>query len=537
MGFKVAIAQMSFNVDDLFGNADKIVKAIHQAKKTTADLIVFPELSVTGYPPEDLLLRRDYCRSVMQVIAGIIAEIPQNINVIFGTPYLEKDQLFNAAIHATNNGIAHIYYKRSLPNYQVFDEKRYFQKGNENCVFELKGHKLGLTICEDIWDASLMSEVKQAGAECVINISASPFDISKQANRQHTLNERYKETSLPLIYVNLVGAQDELVFDGNSAVMGTDGDFIYEAPPFEEVVGFCEPFIQHRPTKTVKVKYEPIALIHRALLTGLKTYVDRNNFRGLVIGISGGIDSAVSAALAVDAVGSENVKGVMMPSQYTSSISIEDTEKLAKSLHIELLNLSISETFESLKLKMGTAFEKELKQLASENLQARIRACLLMTVSNQYNLMVVSTSNKSEISVGYTTLYGDMIGGYAPLKDLYKTQVYELSHYYNRAQEVIPQRIIERPPSAELSDNQKDSDSLPPYELLDPILDQLIEQDASLEDLINDGFPEAVVHKVSDLVARSEYKRRQSIPGVKVSLRAFGKERRYPLNYRFNYTK
>ena len=533
MGLLTALAQQDFVVADVQGNVGKIIKTAQRARHRGAALVIFPELAVTGYPPEDLLLRRDCLEAVERGLDRITQAVGEGIDLIVGAPVRRDGSLFNAALHLSAGRVADVYYKANLPNYEVFDEKRYFKEGQASCVFELKGHRFGVTICEDIWDAAATDAVKRAGAQCIVNINASPFHVEKQRQRRRILQRRGTETGVPLVYVNLVGGQDELVFDGDSIVLNRNAEIVFVAPPFEEGLYFCDPF---EPAAVRPPAVEDVELVRRALVTGLSAYVSKNGFEGLVVGLSGGIDSAVSLMIAVDAVGAGRVKAVMMPSPYTAPQSIEDAHKLAHRLGVKIFDVPIAETFALMRGELSEVFGGRPADVSEENLQARIRACFLMAVANKHRLMVVSTSNKSEIAVGYTTLYGDMIGGYAPLKDVFKTRVYELAHHYNRNEELIPPRIISRPPSAELAPGQRDTDRLPPYPLLDGILKPLIEHDASYDELVGMGFDAATVRRVQQMVVASEYKRRQAVPGVKITPRAFGKDRRYPISCRFDFS-
>lgn len=533
MSLKIALAQQNFTVGDVRGNAAKIIETVRFSHSKGAVLVVFPELAVTGYPSEDLLLRRDYLDASDRAVKRIATEIDEGIDVIIGAPMREGEHLFNAALHLSNRRVVNVYRKRNLPNYDVFDEKRYFKEGHTSGVFTVAGQRLGVTICEDIWDAVVTADAKRGGANCIVNINASPFHIKKQAQRERVLRRRYTETGLPLVYVNLVGGQDELVFDGNSVVFNQNGDNILRAPSFAEEVYFCDPFASD--VAMQEPAPQEIELIRRACVMGLSDYVLKNGFEGLVVGLSGGIDSAVSLMIAIDAVGAKRVKAVTMPSPYTASEGIEDVYDLAHTLGVGIVKVPITNAFDLMCNELGDACGDRLTGTGRENLQARIRACFLMAISNCYRLMVVSTSNKSELAVGYTTLYGDMIGGYAPLKDVFKTQVYELARYYNRQRNVIPQNIINRSPSAELAPKQKDSDSLPPYPLLDRILEELIENDASCADLAAGRFDTDTVYRVQQMLVNSEYKRRQGVPGVKITPRAFGKDRRYPVSCCFDF--
>lgn len=534
MSLQVALIQKSFVVEDLQRNVHTLLDNIRSARHQGADLVVFPELSVTGYPPEDLLLRDDYLDAVEAAVKEIAQSIDDEVHIIIGAPIREDGKLFNAALHITRDGL-HAYHKRSLPNYGVFDEKRYFSAGSSCYLWDIKGYRLGITICEDIWNSEVIEDNKAQGAQCIININASPFDTQKQQQRLDILRARYQQTRLPIVYVNLMGAQDELVFDGSSVVINSDGDVGLQAPAFEEGIYLCDPFAPVQETPLAALA--DIELIDRALRLALARYVDKNRFDGVVLGVSGGIDSAVSLKLAVDALGASRVHAVLMPSPWTAQMSIDDAQSMAQQLGVAIRQIPIAQSMEVLQQDIETSLKESLQPLPLQNLQARIRGCLLMTLANQYRLMVVSTSNKSEVAVGYTTLYGDMVGGYAPLKDLEKTKVYELARYYNRDSEIIPQRILDRPPSAELAPGQKDTDTLPPYALLDAMLKGLVEDDASLQQLSAQGFDPDIVEQVQQMLAASEHKRYQGPPGPKITPRSLGKDRRYPLSYQLGNTR
>lgn len=530
---RVALAQQNFVVGDLRGNAARITRVAREARESGARLAVFSELSLTGYSPEDLLLRDDFIAAAAAAVEEV-ARAAAGIDLIVGAPVREHGHLFNAALHLADGRVAHRCCKRALPNYEVFDEKRYFSAGPDAaCVFRVDGVAFGLTVCEDIWQPRAAADAARAGADCLVNLSASPFDVSKQARRDETLCARIDETGLPVVYVNQVGGQDDLVFDGDSRVFNRAGHCVFRAPPFEEGVWCCDIGADAAARDETPPQMAPVGIIWRALRTGLRDYVEKHAFAGVVVGLSGGIDSALVLMLAVEALGAARVKAVMMPSQYTAAQSIDDARRIARGAGVELLETPITGIFETMLAELAPVFRGRRRDVTEENLQARIRGSLLMSISNKLGLMVVATSNKSELAVGYSTLYGDSVGGYAPLKDLYKSRVYELAAWCNRERERIPRSIIERAPTAELAPGQLDTDSLPPYPVLDAILEQLIEHDASAAGLAGRGFDAATVRRVQRMVVASEYKRRQSAPGPKITPRAFGRDRRYPVTCRF----
>ena len=526
---RIALAQQNFVVGDLRANAARMARVAREARGRGARLVVFPELSLTGYSPEDLLLRDDFVAAAAAALERLARETA-DMDVIVGAPVRERGALFNAALHLARGRIAHRCYKRSLPNYEVFDEKRYFSGGPDAaCVFAVGGVSLGLTVCEDIWHPPAAAAAARAAADCLINVSASPFDVAKQRRRDNVLRARVRETGLGLLYVNQVGGQDDLVFDGDSRAYDGSGACVLRAPSFEEGVYYCDVSRAAVVCGEAPRTHAPLETVRRALVTGLRDYVVDNGFRGVVVALSGGIDSALTLVLAVDALGCARVKAVTMPSPYTSRQSLEDARLLARTEGVELFEIPITRTFETMLGELAPVFGDRVRDVAEENLQARIRGALLMALSNKLRLMPVATSNKSELAVGYATLYGDMAGGYAPLKDVFKKRVYALAAHVNRAHERIPPRVIERAPSAELAPGQLDTDSLPPYPVLDEILEQLIENDAGAADLARRGFDAAMLRRVRDMVVKSEYKRRQAPPGPKITPRAFGRERRYPI--------
>lgn len=529
---RIAIAQINLHVGAIQANTQHVLDVIYDIqKKQTADVIIFPELTLTSYPPEDLLLRAALYQQIEQSLKKI-SDATQDVDVIIGYPQRENGKLFNACSLIRQQSVAVTYYKQRLPNYGVFDEKRYFDAGNKTCLFDIKGTNVALSICEDIWDSGPSEKAREEGADLIININASPFHKDKQKQRQKMLRQRAKETGLDLVYVNLVGGQDELVFDGRSMAINHKGEIEFEAHAFASDTYLIE---YDKPTRCFTHSYsipkpqDNLALIYQALVIGVRDYVHKNGFKGALIGLSGGIDSALCLCLAVDALGSENVEVLAMPSKYTSDMSNEDAGLQAKRLGVKQHIIPIEKPFKSFLETLDPLFSGLPMDTTEENIQARCRGTLLMALSNKSRKLVLTTGNKSEMAVGYATLYGDMAGGFAPLKDVAKMLVYELARWRNREEEIIPVRVIDRPPSAELRPDQKDEDSLPAYEILDPILERYIEQDESPEKIIAAGFSEEDVRHVVRLVDLNEYKRRQAAPGVRITHRAFGRDRRYPI--------
>jgi len=534
----VVIAQQNYLVGDVSGNAVKVIEAALRARdEFQADAILFPELTLTGYPPEDLLLRPGLHRAVNQALENIQAQVT-GIDIVLGFPEQTDAGLFNAAAVLRDGKCIVTYHKCCLPNYSVFDEKRYFTAGSKPCVVDIAGVPVGLTVCEDIWYSDPMLKAKQAGARLVFNLNASPFHRTKGIEREAELEKRVREAGLPVMYVNLVGGQDELVFDGASLVMNADGNVCQRAPAFEtglfpvvfnvETDGVVTP----QPAQITEPDDE-LESIYKALVLGTRDYIEKNGFPGAIIGLSGGIDSALTLAITVDAIGAERVEAVMMPSRYTLDMSVEDAQEQAAMLGVKHLVLPIEAPFNAFLDLLATPFAGTEPDATEENIQARCRGVLLMALSNKNHKVVMTTGNKSEMSVGYATLYGDMAGGFAVLKDVPKTMVFRLAVFRNnshsRISPAIPQRVIDRPPSAELAENQKDTDSLPPYDVLDPVLEMYIEQDQCADDIIAAGYDVKTVQRVIGLVNRNEYKRRQASPGVRISRRAFGRDRRYPI--------
>jgi len=528
---KIAIVQFNPVVGDVVGNANRVIAFCHQAQQKGAAAVVFPELAITGYPPEDLLLRPDFISKVEHELENIANQFPM-LNVILGYPEQDEGGLFNSVAVLHDGKLTANYRKQQLPNYGVFDEKRYFEAGTSPCVVEIQGVKFGITVCEDIWTPDACAQSKNAGAEIIINLNASPFELNKLDKRRKTLRSRAQESGLPIVYVNQVGGQDELVFDGASFVMDETGVVIQSLAPFEETLDLIE-FVKkvriHPVAKKQSSDLSELAGIYNALVLGVTDYVTKNKFSGAVLGLSGGIDSALTLAIAVDALGPDQVEVLLMPSRYTADMSNEDAVKQAKAMGVEYDIVPIEPAVNAFSSMLADTFNGLANDVTEENIQARCRGVLLMAVSNKKRKILLTTGNKSEMSVGYATLYGDMAGGFAPIKDVPKLMVYALAKYRNEIAPVIPERVIDRPPSAELAPDQKDEDSLPPYAILDDILARYIEQDESRDDIVASGFDESVVDRVLKLVEQNEYKRRQSPPGIKITSKSFGRERRYPI--------
>ena len=528
---RIVMAQLDFWVGDVAGNTARLIEATREAHTRFApDLVVFPELALTGYPPEDLLWRRGLRMRVDEAFERLAREsLP--VPILFGYPEYAPEGIYNAACVIRDGAVVARYRKYRLPNYSVFDEKRYFIAGDAPCVFECAGLRLGVTICEDIWGPEPAAQAVAAGAQVLLNINASPFHVNKGVERSFELAHRATETGLPIVYVNLIGGQDELVFDGESLVCDAEGRIVYRAPAFSEGL-FAVDFDAAGKPQVAEPVAEPLGLeasVYKALVQGVQDYVNRQRFRGVVLGLSGGIDSALTLAIAADALGPERVMAVLMPSRYTADISVEDAQDQCRAMGVESVVLPIEAPQTAFKETLAPVFRDLPEDVTEENLQARIRGVLLMAISNKTGRMVLTTGNKSEMAVGYSTLYGDMVGGFAPLKDVSKMLVYRLCQYRNLLAPVIPQRVIDRPPSAELRADQKDSDSLPPYDVLDAILELYVEQDLPLSEIVARGFDEATVRQVGRMVKQAEYKRRQAPPGVKITRRAFGRDRRYPI--------
>jgi len=530
---RIALAQLDLLVGDVHGNATRVVNTARQARADLgADLVLFPELSLSGYPPEDLLFHRGFRRQIESGLAKVREEV-QDISVMLGLPEYAGNAIYNSAALISGGAVAALYRKAELPNYKVFDEKRYFHAGTQPTVLDVDGFRCGLLVCEDVWEPEPAQLARADGAELLIVINASPYEIHKQREREDVARARVLDVGLPMAYVNLVGGQDELIFDGNSFVMNADGAVVMRAPAFREgtyAVDFVREGRRVIPQPGhIEPELSDEASVYGALVVGVRDYVNKHGFPGVVMGLSGGIDSALTLAIAVDALGAERIHAVMMPSRYTSSMSLDDAKEQAQLLGVKYSVLSIENMFEATLGTLKDEFAGRPPDATEENIQSRCRMLLLMGISNKTGKMLLTTGNKSEMAVGYATLYGDMAGGFAPIKDCSKMLVYRLAAYRNAGGRVIPQRVIDRPPSAELRPDQKDSDSLPSYEVLDAILEAFIEEDLSVDEIEARGFDRATVGRVLDMVKRNEYKRRQAPPGVRVSRRAFGRDWRYPI--------
>ena len=530
--FKIALAQFSPHIGNIEANAQKMLDQINEAKKQKADLIVFPELSTVGYPAEDLLLRPSLAKRTQKAFE-LLSQV-KDIVVVFGfVNQTEDGQRYNAAAVMKDGQVLGIYNKQNLPNYGVFDEKRYFSEGQQHLVFEYLGHKFGVLICEDAWSLNTVHQLSQLNVETVLVLNASPYEVGKPQHRLTTMGELAKQLHINLVYTNQVCGQDDLIFDGTSFVINQDGTTALQAPSFKEDLYYAEYAAEQKAFKvtTITPILDTMAEIYQGLVLATRDYIQRSGFAGVILGLSGGIDSALTLAIAVDAIGADKVQAVMMPYSYTAQISIEDAAAQAKNMGVTFGIAEINPVVNSFMHTLYPFFGNSPADATEENLQARARGTLLMALSNKFGNLVLSTGNKSELAVGYCTLYGDMAGGYAVLKDVYKTIVFELAKYRNSLSDtpVIPKRVITRPPSAELRPDQKDQDSLPPYDILDAILYAYIEEDMSQDDIIAKGFEKAVVEKVIRLVDRNEYKRRQGAIGPRISSRAFSRERRYPI--------
>jgi NAD+ synthase (glutamine-hydrolysing) len=528
-GLTIALAQINFQVGNIAANKASIIKAAQAARDDlAADLIVFPELIVTGYPAEDLLLRADFIEEANNAIHQL-ADVVSGIAMVIGFPELAEGKLYNSAVVVHDGVTLACYRKQALPNYGVFDERRYFTPGNQACVFEFNGTFIGLTICEDVWQHGIIAANQQAGAEILLTLNASPFSLGKMQEREAVICSQVKAAQIPLVYVNQIGGQDELIFDGASFVANNQGGIIYRAEEFKEQLGAVT-FVDGEPIRGECVPlYDKIASAYQALVLGIKDYVRKNGFGGAILGLSGGIDSALVLALAVDALGHDKVEAVLMPSRYTQDMSNEDAVLEADALGVNYHIIPIEPAVNAFTSMLAELFAGTAKDTTEENIQARCRGVILMAMSNKQGKLLLTTGNKSEMSVGYATLYGDMAGGFAPIKDVPKMLVYQLARYRNGLSPVIPERVLTRPPSAELAPDQVDEDSLPPYDILDAILARYVEQDQSAEDIIAAGFSREYVVRAISLVDRNEYKRRQSPPGIRITSRAFGRDRRYPI--------
>jgi NAD+ synthetase len=530
---KIALAQFNAIVGDLEGNVRQIKEQAISAAEAGATILLTPELAVSGYPPEDLALRPDFYRENSRYMNELAQMLPAELTVVVGFPYMDDAGRHNAAAILHAGVIEAIYRKQRLPNHSVFDELRTFEPGHKPQLLEVGGTRFGVTICEDVWQTGPAQQAKEAGAECLLVLNASPFHQNKQPLRYEIVRQRVRETGIPIIYANLVGGQDELVFDGGSFAMDSKGEVCAQFPMFEEGLFFVD-LADGAVKGEVHALPDPDEGVYRALVMGVRDYVDKNGFPGVIVGSSGGIDSALTLCVAVDALGPERVQAVMMPSQYTAGMSLDDAEALARNLGIRHSILPIRPMFDSFRAALSEEFAGLPEDLTEENIQARVRGTLLMALSNKSGKMVLTTGNKSEMAAGYATLYGDMAGGFAVLKDVAKTLVWRLARYRNTISRVIPERIITRPPSAELRPDQTDQDSLPPYDVLDGIMERYMEQDMAPRDIIAQGFDEVSVRQVVRLIDRSEYKRRQSAPGVRITERGFGRDRRYPITNKYS---
>ena len=543
---KLFLAQLNNIVGDIEGNLNKAIDVLQDAKKLDSDLVIFSELFLSGYPPEDLVLKKSFVSACKNALDSLITYSEEKeLGVIIGLPIYEKNKLFNAAAVIDKGQLIGFSKKVNLPNYSVFDEKRVFNKNNTPEIFNFRGIKLGIPICEDIWMDNVCKELKDQGCELIISPNGSPFDKYKINQRKTIIEDRVTEVKTPFVYVNQFGGQDELVFDGSSLVMNGNKEVVFEAPSWEEntsVVEFNVSAKKFNDLPFEKAQVSDLENIYMAMVIGLRDYVAKNNFPGVILGLSGGIDSAFCAAVAVDALGKDKVNAYMLPSVYTSKNSLDDAKDCAKRLEIHLDSIPIGNTFLSLEDSLEEIFKGLPTDITEENLQSRIRGTILMAISNKIGKMLITTGNKSEVSVGYSTLYGDMNGGFNPIKDIYKTELYALANWRNlnvpknvllTKKNIIPETIISKEPTAELRDNQKDSDSLPSYDQLDQILEGLVEYELSTNELEKKGFSRDEIKKVENLLYVSEYKRRQSAPGVKISLRNFGRDRRYPITNKY----
>jgi NAD+ synthase len=543
---KIALAQLNPIVGDLSGNAALLKQARAEADAQDVDIVVASELFLTGYPPEDLVLKRSFLTRVRKMIDELVALTEDGgPALIFGAPFIDGGQLYNSVVAADGGQMA-VRHKHHLPNYAVFDEKRLFHAGGLPAPVDVRGVRIGLPICEDIWFADVCAHLKAKGAELFVSPNGSPFERGKHHKRCAHVSARVGETGLPLVYVNQFGGQDELVFDGGSFVMADDGEIVVQGPVWasDMVVTdwHCADGTWVCAPQAAAAAPDDLAQIYQAAMLGLRDYVNKNGFPGVLLGLSGGIDSAICAAMAVDALGPDQVHAVMLPSRYTSQSSLDDAAACAGALGIRLDTVPIAPPVEAVETVLSDMFVGTNADITEENIQSRLRGTLLMAVSNKFGSMVVTTGNKSEVSVGYATLYGDMNGGYNPIKDVYKTEVFELARWRNAhipatgmgpACEVIPETIIEKPPSAELRPDQKDEDSLPPYEALDDILFCLVEDELGVDEIVARGHTKDVVRRIEHLLYVSEYKRRQAAPGAKIGARNFGRDRRYPITNGF----
>ncbi len=529
---RIVIAQLNLTVGDIQGNLDKLIHAATSARDTfLGDMVVFPELSITGYPPEDLLFRKSFIDEANDALNTFKSTV-EGIYCVVGHPYLNSNGLFNSCSVIYNKTIVGRYAKQHLPNYSVFDEYRYFVPGNSTCVVPVHGIPVGVVICEDLWFAGPTQQIALHGARLLVAPNASPFELDKHEQRHLTLAKRAKTSHIPIIYVNNVGGQDDLIFDGGSMAIDHEGKICQHADFFKEVLLPVD--IEISSTNTT-LSSAPFTLpseeerVYQALVLGVRDYIQKNHFPGALVGVSGGIDSALTLAIAVDALGKDNVHAVMMPSRYTSDISMEDGLALIQNLGVTHDVISIEPALNAFLKNLLPIFGDKKLGVTEENIQSRCRGVLLLALSNQTGKLVLTTGNRSEMAVGYATLYGDMAGGFAVLKDVPKTVVYRLAQWRNQSNLVIPERTITRAPTAELALNQKDEDTLPPYDILDKILDLYLNQEQSIQNIVEQGFDPEVVGKIVNLIQKSEYKRRQAPVGPRINHKAFGRDRRYPI--------
>ena len=530
---KLAIAQLNLTVGDIADNSAMLLQAARDAYAAGAALLLTPEMSICGYPAEDLVLRQDFCDACAHALHQLALAAPPELALIVGFPERSPLGLFNSAALIRDGQVELVYRKHHLPNHSVFDEKRIFTSGGSTAVFECAGVRFGLNICGDIWDPGPATLAVAAGAQCLLVPNASPYHMNKQAARYRAAEARVDETRVPIVYANMVGGQDELIFDGASFAMDGTGQIVAQYPAWQAGLYYMDIDASGAVFGTRHTLLDSDADVYAALTLAVRDYATKNGFKGVHLGLSGGIDSALTMAIAVDALGADKVHAVMMPSEFTADISVTDARDMAKRLNVHYSEIGIQLIYDAFVTQLAGEFAGLLNDTTEENLQARARGTLLMALSNKLGSLVLTTGSKSEMATGYATLYGDMAGGFAVLKDVPKTLVYKLAHYRNAIAEVIPQRIIDRPPSAELRADQTDQDSLPPYDVLDAILAAYVERDLSFEEIIAQGHSAETVSRVMRLVDRAEYKRRQAPPGPRITARNFGKDRRYPITCKY----
>ncbi|MEW6415479.1 MAG: NAD+ synthase [Pseudomonadota bacterium] len=529
---KLAIAQLNLTVGDIAGNAARLLAAAKEAHAAGAAILVTPEMSICGYPAEDLVLRRDFTAACDAAVKQLAVDAPPGLALIVGYPECSNEGLFNAAALLRGGQIEAVYRKHHLPNHSVFDERRVFDSGDAPCVFECGGLRFAINICGDIWEAGPATRAMRAGADWLLVPNASPYHLNKERERVAVARARLVEAGLPLVYANLVGGQDELVFDGASFVLDAHDAVVAQCPAWQAGMFYVE-IDRDTATGPQHALPDEDAAVYDALVLAVRDYVGKNGFAGVHLGLSGGIDSALTLAIAADAIGPDKVHAVMMPSDYTANISVEDSRDMVARLGVKYSEIAIRPIYDAFVAQLAGEFAGRAADTTEENLQARTRGTLLMALSNKFGTLVLTTGNKSEMGTGYATLYGDMAGGFAVLKDVAKTRVYRLAHYRNSRSAVIPQRIIDRPPSAELRPDQTDQDSLPPYEVLDAILEAYVERDLAAREIVAQGFDAATVRRVIRMVDLAEYKRRQAPPGPRITPRNFGKDRRYPITNKY----